>query len=201
MMLTAATTRCKPFHTMTNPRAPTSTTADAPTAIATPASPWRRLAGLVYDLVAVVAIVMVVGMICEAATLGRLDHLGSGATFPWWYQPLQYLVVAAYFVVSWWRGGQTLGMRPWRMRLRTATGKRVPPRAAITRAAAASLPLLLLALGAVAGTRAATLAALLAWVAFFGVSLFDPRRRALHDLLAGTVLVQFEPPPRTSRKG
>lgn len=181
------------------PHVATDTPASA--GVAVPASPWRRLAGLIYDLVAVVAIVMVVGMICEAATLGRLDHLGSGATFPWWYQPLQYLVVAAYFVVSWWRGGQTLGMRPWRMRLRTAAGKRVPPRAAITRAVAASLPLLLLALGEVAGTRVATLAPLLAWAVFFGVSLFDPRRRALHDLLAGTVLVQFEPPPRASRKG
>src|SRR5690348_5071617 len=77
---------------------------------------WRRLTALVYDLLAVVAIVMVVGLLCQLATGGQVVATGALTTIAWWCQPLQGLLVAAYFVVSWLRGGQTLGMRPWHIR-------------------------------------------------------------------------------------
>lgn len=157
--------------------------------VAAPSSLWRRLAGLVYDLVAVVAIVMVVGMICQIATGGQLVHTGVQTSIAWWYRPLQYVVVAAYFVVSWLRGGQTLGMRPWRMRLRMNHGERVTPVAAFVRAGLVSLPLLVLAIGHVTSPRMAMLTLLVVWGTFFVVALFDKRRRALHDMLAGTELV------------
>ncbi len=162
-------------------------------AAVTPASPWRRLAGLLYDLVAVVAIVMVVGMLCQIATGGQLVHAGPHTSIAWWYRPLQYVVVTAYFAASWMRGGQTLGMRPWRMRLRMKNGDRVGPAAALVRAAVASLPLLLLAIGHATSPRTAMLASLAAWAAFFATTLFDKRRRALHDMLAGTELVHQAP--------
>jgi uncharacterized RDD family membrane protein YckC len=38
------------------------------------------------------------------------------------------------------------------------------------------------------GTRAALWAMAAAWIVWFGVSIFDPRRRALHDVIARTVL-------------
>ena len=34
-----------------------------------------------------------------------------------------WLLVGAYFVLSWGRGGQTMGMRPWRLRVLAADGK------------------------------------------------------------------------------
>lgn len=155
-----------------------------------PASLWRRLAGLLYDLVAVVAIVMVVGLVCQIATGGTLIHTGAHTTIAWWYRPLQYVVVTAYFVVSWLRGGQTLGMRPWRMRLRMTDGSPITPIAALTRAALVSLPLLALTLGHALSPRAAMLGALGVWVMFFATPLIDKRRRGLHDMVAGTVLVR-----------
>ncbi len=166
--------------------------AASPTVETRPAPVWQRLAALVYDLVAVVAIVMVVGMICQAATLGKLQQMGRGGA-PWWYQVVQYLVVVAYFVVSWLRGGQTLGMRPWRAYLRRADGDPVRLPAALLRAAIVSLPVPLLALHHVTSLRTTLYAVLAAWVVLFGACVFDRRRRALHDVAAGTEVIRIRP--------
>lgn len=160
-------------------------------ATATPASLWRRLAGVLYDLVAVIAIVMVVGMISQIATGGQLVHTGASTAIAWWYRPLQYVVVTAYFVISWLHGGQTLGMRPWRMQLRTKNGDRVTLGAALMRALIVSLPLPLLAIGHLTSPHTAMLALTVCWAVFYAVALFDRRRRALHDILAGTELTRI----------
>lgn len=148
----------------------------------------RRLAALVYDLLAVVALVMVVGLLCQLATGGRLIATGAHTQIAWWYQPLQGLVVAGYFVVSWLRGGQTLGMRPWRIRLVGAEGGKVTPSRALRRVVVAALPLLSLGLAPWLGLRGALWAVLLGWALWLAPALVDRRRRALHDLAAGTEL-------------
>ncbi|MEI7036516.1 RDD family protein [Fulvimonas yonginensis] len=155
---------------------------------ALPCPLWRRLAALVYDLLAVLAIVMVVGLLCQLATGGRLIATGAHTHIAWWYQPLQGLVVAAYFAVSWLRGGQTLGMRPWHIRLTAADGGRIAPGQALRRVVVAALPLLLLGLAPWLGLGGAVWAALAGWALWFAPALVDPRRRALHDLAAGTAL-------------
>ncbi|MFC0085606.1 RDD family protein [Dyella flava] len=147
---------------------------------------WRRLIALVYDLVATLAIVMVVGLLCQLATRGQLITTGSQVHIAWWYQPLQAVVVAAYFVVSWLRGGQTLGMRPWRIRVTAGDGGRISARQALVRVLVAALPLLLLLLAPALGLKTALWAVAGGWVAWFATALFAPRRRALHDLAAGT---------------
>ncbi|MCX7512976.1 RDD family protein [Frateuria hangzhouensis] len=147
---------------------------------------WRRLTALVYDLLAVVAIVMVVGLLCQLATGGRLIATGAHTAIAWWYQPLQGLVVAAYFVASWMRGGQTLGMRPWRIRVVAGDGGMLVFGQALRRVIAAALPLLLLGLAPWLGLRGAIWAVLVGWALWFAPALFDRRRRAVHDLLAGT---------------
>jgi uncharacterized RDD family membrane protein YckC len=158
---------------------------------ATPCPLWRRLAALVYDLLAVTAIVMVVGLLCQLATRGQLITTGARTHIAWWYQPLQGLVVAAYFLLSWRRGGQTLGMRPWRIRVVRGDGARVVWPQALLRLLVAAMPLLGLGLAPWLGQRGALWVVLLAWGAWFAVALFDPRRRGLHDLAAGTVVVRF----------
>jgi uncharacterized RDD family membrane protein YckC len=149
---------------------------------------WRRLSALVYDLLAVVAIVMVVGLLCQLATGGQVVATGAHAVIAWWYQPLQGLVVGAYFVVSWLRGGQTLGMRPWRIRVVAADGGKVRPGQALRRVIVAALPLLLLGTAPWLGLRGALWAVLAGWALWFAPALIDPRRRALHDMAAGTEL-------------
>jgi uncharacterized RDD family membrane protein YckC len=149
---------------------------------------WRRLAALVYDLLAVIAIVMVVGLLCQLATGGQLIGTGAQVVIPVWYRPLQALVVAAYFIVSWRYGGQTLGMRAWRVRLVRSDGTVVGYAQGAMRVLIAALPMAALALAPAWGMRAALWAAGVLWALWFAPALFDRRRRALHDLLAGTEL-------------
>ena len=153
---------------------------------------WRRLLALVYDLLIVVALVMVVGLLCQLATGGRLIRTGAHAVVPLWYQALQGAVVAAYFISSWRRGGQTLGMRPWRIRVCRTDGGTLSLRQALIRASAAAAPLLLLTLAPLLGLHAVLWTVLLTWALWFAPALFDRRRRALHDLVAGSELRRLD---------
>jgi uncharacterized RDD family membrane protein YckC len=159
-----------------------------PTSASIPCPLWRRLAALVYDLLAVVAIVMVVGLLCQLATGGRLIGTGAQVVIPIWYRPLQALVVAAYFTVSWRYGGQTLGMRAWRIRLQRSDGTVVGFAQGATRVLVAALPMAALALAPAWGLRAALWSALVLWALWFAPALFDRRWRTLHGLAAGTEL-------------
>jgi len=149
---------------------------------------WRRLIALVYDLLAVVAIVMVVGYVCQRVTGGTLVTADGHAHIAWWYQPLQALIVSAYFMASWLRGGQTLGMRPWRIHVTASDGGKLTFAQSLIRLLAGSLPLLLLGLAPWVGARGALWAVAIGWMVWFGVAALDPRRRALHDLAARTEL-------------
>ena len=156
----------------------------------TPPSPlWRRLVALVYDLLIVVAIMLVANMVGLALTGGHLldEHQRLRA---WWFPFFEAACVGGYFLASWRRGGQTVGMRPWHIRVTGRDGRMAPLGRLALRLLAASLPLLALGLTATVGLRAAGWSALGAWAVWFGVALFDPRRRALHDLIAGTEVRQ-----------
>ena len=153
---------------------------------------WRRLLALVYDLLIVVAIVMVVGLLCQLATGGRLISTDGHAVIPAWYRPLQGLVVSAYFISSWLFGGQTVGMRPWRIRLTRRDGGRPTPQQAVLRLLVAAAPMLLLMLAPTLGMRITLWTLLAVWVVWFAVALVDPRRRALHDIIAATELRRLD---------
>lgn len=146
---------------------------------------WRRLLALVYDLLIVLAIMLVANMIGLALTGGHLlderQHLAA-----WWFPLFEAACVGGYFLASWRRGGQTVGMRPWRIRVATADGGRVPMPRLLLRLGAAAAPLLLLGLTPHLGLGRAALGMLACWLLWFAVALPDPRRRALHDRIAGT---------------
>lgn len=153
---------------------------------------WRRLLALVYDLLIVVAIVMVVGLLCQLATGGQLIHTAGKTVVPIWYQLLQALVVMAYFISSWRRGGQTVGMRPWRIRVTRDDGRTPSMQQALIRVLVAAAPLVLLMLAPVIGLQPTLWTLLGVWAAWFAVALFDPRRRAIHDFAAHTEIRLLE---------
>jgi uncharacterized RDD family membrane protein YckC len=146
---------------------------------------WRRFAAIVYDALAVVAIVMVVGLVAQFATGGHLIDQ-KGQLLAWWYQPLQGLVVGAYFLASWVRGGQTLGMRPWRVRVTDTEGQPLTWARGLLRLAVAALPLALLTIYPLTSLKVALWAPVAGWVVLLLPSLLDRRRRAIHDMVAGT---------------
>ena len=127
---------------------------------ATPGLP-RRLASMGYEAV------LLFGVAFFAAWLFFFASGGRDATDGWPRYALQLfiaMVFAGYFLWCWLRGGQTLAMKAWKIRL-----VRVTPAKALLRFV---LALLLVP----------TLVAIL-W------SLLDPERQFLHDRLAGTRLV------------
>jgi uncharacterized RDD family membrane protein YckC len=128
------------------------------------ASPWRRLAAGLYDLLPLAAILMI-------ATALVFPFTQSGiAPGTLWYQLMLVLVAFAYYGVSWRRGGQTIGMKAWRLRALPEAG------------------------GAMTWSQVALrfVIAVVA-IATFGAGLFaaffDVRRRMWHDVAAGTIVV------------
>jgi len=124
----------------------------------------RRLAALVYDALLLFAVLFVATIPVLVVTGGQAVGPNQPA-FTAWLLGVSYL----YLGWCWTRSGQTLGMRAWRMRVRTRDGARLGWGHALARFAAG-----LVSIGA-AGVG-------LLWVAV------DRDRLSLHDRLSGTVL-------------
>ena len=106
-------------------------------------------------------------------------------------------LLAAYFVGFWSRRGQTLAMRTWRLRVQTPDGRSPSVARATARFALTGLwwlPALIVAAWLPAPTpRVIGLALLIGCVAYGALALLLPGRQFLHDLLAGTEIVNADP--------
>lgn len=125
----------------------------------------RRLLCLVYEALLLVALVLLTGGLAAALAQFAGPAYTRSVT-----RTLVVIACAGYFAWQWHRGGQTLPMKTWHIRLETAAGEPVSvPRA-----------LLRLALSTIG-------------YGLFGVSVWwaivDRDRQFLHDRLAGTRLV------------
>jgi uncharacterized RDD family membrane protein YckC len=151
----------------------TDVTEFVPAMTSTPASLWLRLAAAVYDLFPLLALWMTTAGIALLAVHGSVDLAQPSLGWRAGLRAALFIVTAAYFVISWQRGGQTIGMRAWRLKIVDANGKALPwPRCAL-RFLIACISLGVLALGFI-------------WC------LVDLRKRAWHDIVAGSVLVRLE---------
>ena len=131
---------------------------------------WRLLA-LLYDLLPLLALWFAATVLALLATAGQLDvHRVAHRLL---VQVLLAVVTAAYFVVSWRHGGQTIGMRPFRLCVVRADGGALRTSDAALRFAVAIVS------AAAAGCG-------------FWWALVDPRRRTWHDLAAGTLMVRVD---------
>ena len=127
----------------------TDTSADTSTDTSPDTSPqptaligWRWLA-LLYDFFPVLGLWFGVA---AAFTLAHRDAIRGGALGLLEFAAL-LLVTAAYAVFSWRSGGQTIGMRPWRIYVTAADGTRPSWRALLLRFAVGTASLLLGGLG------------------------------------------------------
>ena len=127
----------------------------------------RRLASMLYEallLLGVLALTflvpnLVIGMVWQVTPPGWLEWLHV------------YVVLGCYFVWYWRRGGQTLAMQTWKLRLvRAGSGEAVSLSRAWLRYTLAWPSVLLAGFG-------------LAW------AIIDPDRQFFHDRLAGTRVV------------
>jgi len=72
----------------------------------------RRLAAIVYDLLLLVAILFVASALTLPLTHGEAVHANNPL-----FTTYLFLVSFFFFAWFWTHGGQTLGMRAWRLRL------------------------------------------------------------------------------------
>ncbi len=131
----------------------------------------RRLAAMFYDAWLIAAL-WLLGSTADAfirSALGGVPGSGSHLLL----QIYLFLAPMAFYVGFWSHGGQTLGMRAWRLRVVDSRGRAIGPGQALVRYLAALVSLLPFGLG-------------LFWV------LFDPDRAALHDRLSRTWVVMTE---------
>lgn len=130
----------------------------------------RRLLSMLYESLVAFATVFLAGLAFYGAAEGRL----AGET-RLLFQTYLFLVLGIYFVACWSRGGRTLAMQTWRMRIVRRDGA----------------PL---------GVGRATLRYALAWVSLLPLgagflwACLDRDRQFLHDRLAGTRMVMTGDP-------
>jgi uncharacterized RDD family membrane protein YckC len=94
-----------------------------------------------YDWLLVIAIMMVASIPIVATSDAPVS---SGNP---WYQIGLVALAALFFILFWSKGGQTLGMRAWRLRLTDEHDRAVKPARASLRFACATISLLALGLG------------------------------------------------------
>lgn len=133
---------------------------------------WRRFAALFYDALLLLALWF--------ATAGFSLAFTGGQAVDGLEQQTNYLLTAAMVLVTflfygwfWTHGGQTLGMRVWKVRTVLATGEPMTWLASAMRFTAAGLSWGCLGLGYL-------------W------ALIDPAQRTWHDRLSKTEVI-FEP--------
>ncbi len=127
---------------------------------------FRRLAAIFYDLLLLLALLMVATSLITLPY--GMPEGGALMAFQW----LLFAIIPLFFFTwFWWRGGQTLGMRAWRLKVVRMDGSPLCWGDALKRHFAALLSCLPLGLGFL-------------WI------LFDPELLAWHDRLSGTRLIR-----------
>jgi uncharacterized RDD family membrane protein YckC len=126
----------------------------------------RRMAAIAYDCLLLTAVLIAATAVLLPVTGGEAIRPGSG-----WYPAYLAAVSFAYFGWFWTHGGQTLGMRSWRLRLVGAGKNGATWRQALVRFLGAGI----------------------SWLAFgagFLWLLVDPKRLTWHDRLSATRIVE-----------
>jgi uncharacterized RDD family membrane protein YckC len=137
-------------------------TADKP--VGEPAGLFRRLMAMLYDLFLLLSVLLFATALALLVTRGTLDY----------HHPLfrsyLFIICFCFYAWFWMHGGQTLGMRAWRLRVQRLDGQPITLWQALLR----------------------FLSAIPSW-AVFGLGylwiLVDKNRMALHDRISESVIV------------
>jgi uncharacterized RDD family membrane protein YckC len=132
----------------------------------------RRLAALVYDGVLLAAMLIIYTFAALLLAHGAALVPAQVGAWAYLYRAGLIVLVAGYYVLNWVRSGQTLGMRAWRLRAVTDSGKPLSLKRAALRMAFGILAWFPAALGVL-------------WL------YVDPEHLALHDRLSKTRVVRL----------
>lgn len=133
----------------------------------TPAPLWRRLVAATYDLLLLTGLWLSATFIAWASS-----HLlgAEGALPPTFMRAYLFVITFGFYGWFWTHGGQTLGMRAWRIQIRGVDGGAINWSSSMLRFVIAAISWGLAGLG-------------MLWC------LIDKRSRSWHDIAAGTEVV------------
>ncbi|MBE9515559.1 MAG: RDD family protein [Proteobacteria bacterium] len=127
-----------------------------------------RLLAIIYDCLLLIALLMI-------ATLPYIMIIGGppqSLTARLGLQLYLLVIIVGFFGWFWTHGGQTLGMRSWRLKLVTNNGDKLGWTVVFKRLFGALLSATAVGLGYI-------------WI------VFDPQQRSWHDILSGTHLIRL----------
>ncbi len=130
----------------------------------------RRLAAIVYDLILLFAVLLI------ASLPWAISGIQQGQAGYLFYVFFIYALIPLYYIGFWVYGGQTLGMKTWKIRVVDVEGHPIGWRKALLRIVCAVLSSIVCGFG------------------FIHV-LFDKQNRAWHDILSKSRLISVSPYP------
>lgn len=146
-----------------------------------PAGLGRRLGAMLYDSFLVAAIWLLVTtlhLVVVRQVLGLpAEQVGAGLVQVISLRLLLLVSAFAFFAFFWVRGGMTLGMQAWRLRVQTLDGRSITLAQSLVRFLVGGLSLAAFGLGYL-------------WI------LFDAERRSWSDIASGTRIVVLPKPQR-----
>ena len=149
---------------------------------------WRRMACFAYEGVLLFGVLMVAGYLFSSLTQQRNALEGRHGL-----QAFLFVVLGIYFGWFWSRGGQTVAMKAWRIKLLDRNDRPVSQGRAVSRYLMSwlwFLPALLVVWLSGVRSPPATFTALgLGVLAYAMLALLMPSRQFLHDVACGTRLV------------
>ena len=152
----------------------------------------RRLACFLYEGVLLFGVLMIFGYLFSALTHQTHALRGRDAL-----QAFLFLVLGIYFGWFWSRGGQTVAMKAWHIRLTDLTGGPVGQGRALARYLCSYvwfLPALALARLLALPDSGSIFALIAAWVLLYAASSrLRPDGQYWHDALCGTRLADYRP--------
>ncbi|WP_456379358.1 RDD family protein [Thiolapillus sp.] len=137
---------------------------------------FRRLAAIIYDSVLVAALMAAAFTLIylPLATVFGMENIQDYPLYKTAMTIWMLTVGIGFHLWFWTHGGQTLGMRAWRMMLFSNDGRSPGLRQVVIRYVVAIVSLAALGLGFL-------------WV------FIDPQKRTWHDIASGTRLVLVDP--------
>ena len=153
----------------------------------------RRMAAFVYEGMLLFGVLMISGYLYASLTQQRHALQGKAGL-----QAFLFLVLAIYFVGFWTRGGQTVAMRAWHIRLVDQQGQPVGQRRALARYLLAWLWFVpawaALHLAGLHGGTAMAAVVLAGVLAYASLCKLRQDQQFWHDVVCGTRLVHWQAP-------
>lgn len=131
---------------------------------------FRRLFAIVYDGFLLIAILFLTTAIANALKGG--DAISPDDTYYYLYVIVIFVLCFLYFTWFWLHGGQTLGMKTWRMRVVSDEGNALNTEQALKRSIFAIVSLSFFGLGYL-------------W------AFVDKKNRCWHDIASKTILLDL----------